>query len=285
MSVAQAKHISLPSSFSSGNISEWFVRFDICSKANGWNDETKALKLPTLLEGEALASWLELSEEQQKDFKIAKEKIVSKMTPLPFTALEEFHARRLRPGEALSLFTQDLKRLLLTAMPGLEEKAAEQMLIHQFLTGLPSAISRQLRASGEATKLDKVVERARLLMTIDSQESLQGVAATGTSTVPDHQNDVSRLMEQMETLTQQVAALTVRKPSNPKYRQGQLRCFNCQGLGHLQRNCPSPPFQGRQARFSRGCFKCGQPGHIQRDCLQQGNEKGVSGLGPRHPRS
>jgi len=66
MSVAQAKHITLPSSFSSGNISEWFVHFDIC---NGWDDETKALKLPTLLEGEALASWLELSEEQQSDFK------------------------------------------------------------------------------------------------------------------------------------------------------------------------------------------------------------------------
>jgi len=112
MSVAQAKHISLPSSFSSGNISEWFVRFDICCKANEWNDKTKVLKLPTLLKGEALVSWLELSEEQQSDFKIAKEKLVAKMTPLPFTALEEFHAWKLHPGEPLSLFTQDLKWLL-----------------------------------------------------------------------------------------------------------------------------------------------------------------------------
>jgi len=84
------------------------------------------------------------------------------------------------------------------------------MPIHQFLTGLPTAISRQLRATGEATELDKVVERARLLLTINNQEPLQSVAATGTSAGPDHQNDVStKLMEQMETLTQQVAALTV----------------------------------------------------------------------------
>ena len=60
------RHISVPKPFASGDVTEWFQRFDICCKANGWNSETKALKLPTLLEGEALAVWLELTEEQQK---------------------------------------------------------------------------------------------------------------------------------------------------------------------------------------------------------------------------
>jgi len=54
------------------------------------------------------------------------------MTPLPFTALEEFHACKLCPGGLLSLFTLDLKRLLLTTMPGLEKKAVEQIPIHHF---------------------------------------------------------------------------------------------------------------------------------------------------------
>jgi len=116
-------------------------------------------------------------------------------------------------------------------MPGIEKKTGEQMLIHQFLTGLPTTISQQLRATGKATELDKAVEQARLLMTIHN-EPLQGVAVTETSSLP------ARLMDKTETLTQQVAALTVRKP---QYRQGLMRCFNCQGLGHLQRNCTSPP--------------------------------------------
>ena len=110
-------------------------------KSNKWNEATQALKLPTLLEGEALASWLELSEEEQQDYKLSKRKLIKKLTPPSFATLNEFHARKLRPGEALSLFTQDLKRLLQLAMPGLENEPKDQLLIHQFLAGLPAATS------------------------------------------------------------------------------------------------------------------------------------------------
>ena len=70
------RHISIPKSFAEGNVHEWFVCFDICCQANGWNDEMKALKLPTLLEGEALAVWLELSQEEQKNITTVKEKMI-----------------------------------------------------------------------------------------------------------------------------------------------------------------------------------------------------------------
>ena len=68
-------HFSIPKSFASGDASKWFKRFDICSAANKWNEETKVAKLPTLLEGrEALATWLELSENEQKDYNADKKK-------------------------------------------------------------------------------------------------------------------------------------------------------------------------------------------------------------------
>ena len=51
-------HISPPKPFASGDANEWFEHFDICYKANGWNEATSALKLPTLLEGEpSLSGW------------------------------------------------------------------------------------------------------------------------------------------------------------------------------------------------------------------------------------
>ena len=48
-------------------------------------------------------------------------------------------------------------------MPDLGAQTCDQLLLHQFLTGLPAAVSGQLRATGEAHEMDKVLERAKLL--------------------------------------------------------------------------------------------------------------------------
>ena len=51
------KHVSIPKSFTDGDAQEWFQHFEISATANEWTAATKLLKLPTLLEGEALAVW------------------------------------------------------------------------------------------------------------------------------------------------------------------------------------------------------------------------------------
>ena len=120
--------------------------------------------------------------------------------------LDEFHARKLRPGETLSLFMQDLKRLLQLAMPGLENEAKDKLLIHQFLAGLPADTSQQLRASGDMREFPVVVEWAHLLMTIDSHNMLQGSAAINTVNT---QSEMSQIKTQIDNLTEQVAALCI----------------------------------------------------------------------------
>ena len=62
------RYVSLPRLFSSGDVKDWFQQFDICTWGNGWDVETEAKKLPTLLEGEALAVWLGLTSEQQENY-------------------------------------------------------------------------------------------------------------------------------------------------------------------------------------------------------------------------
>ena len=66
------RHISLPKSFASGDALEWFQQFEISSSANGWDAATMALKLPTLLEGEALVTWLDLSEEEWGTLRLSR---------------------------------------------------------------------------------------------------------------------------------------------------------------------------------------------------------------------
>ena len=58
------QHISLPRPLGEEDPTDWFLKYEICCVSNNWVDEVKAKKLPTLLEGEPLAIWLELSEEQ-----------------------------------------------------------------------------------------------------------------------------------------------------------------------------------------------------------------------------
>ena len=106
----------------------------------------KRQKLPTLLEGEALAAWMELTEDERKDFDVAKEKLSKKLAPLEFISLEEFQkcAIMIFPGESVGIYLYELKWLLRQAMPELPEDASRQLLIHQFLIGLLAAVSRQL---------------------------------------------------------------------------------------------------------------------------------------------
>ena len=81
------RHISLLKPFSSGDAKDWFQRFEICSAANGWKVKDQAIKLPTLLEGKALAIWFELTLEQQKDYETAKKDIQNTIMLMGFVLL------------------------------------------------------------------------------------------------------------------------------------------------------------------------------------------------------
>ena len=118
-----------------------------------------ALKLPALLEGEVLAVWLELTQDEQKNYETTKQKIIDSIMPMSFILLDDFHKRIMRPGEPLSLYIHELKQLLTQAMLDIQAPAKDQLFLHQSLTGLPHKVSKQLRATG-VTTLTAVVERA-----------------------------------------------------------------------------------------------------------------------------
>ena len=189
------RHISLSKPFSSGDGKDWFQRFEICSVANGWKVEDKAIKLPTLLEGEALAVWLELTLEQHMDYETAKKEIQNTIMLMGFVSLEEFHRRKLRPGEVISVFAHDLKKLLEISIPGMNKKARDPLLLHQFVAGLLEPIMKQLRASGEVKTLEAAITHSRLLKNINSQS----VSAV---------KEVSKEHSELQELRDQVALLT-----------------------------------------------------------------------------
>ena len=180
-----------------------------------------ALKLPTLLEGEALTVWLELDQDMQGNYKEIKKKLMQKIRSMGFVSLEEFHQGKMHPGEALSMSVYDLKKLLgQLCHPQLELAARNQLLLHQPIV--------------EATRCG---------------------------------------------IDKQVATLSTRKATGNQQIPIKRR-FNCNQVGHLQRNGPN---RQQPAWDTRQCFECSRCGHLAKYC-PQGNDSGVftCRASPRH---
>ena len=171
------------------------------------------------------------------------------------------------------MYVHQLKQLLNQPMPDISAAAKEQLLLHQFLSGLPQEVSKQLRATGVTTTLTDAVERAKLLMTIEYHSEAAAIATKQTSN-----NEFLQLQQQLTDLSEQVAALSFRRLGKPQSRVEVRRCFICNKAGHLQHACPVR----RPRQDTRRCFICNQPGHGWRNC-QQGNEKGAAVWGSSRP--
>ena len=140
-----------------------------------------ALKLPTLLEGEALVAWLAIPGKTRGDYCATKQALKNALKPTEFSAFAEFQSRKLRPGETVHMYAHHLKRLLDAAMPELDDDSKSKILFQQFVAGVPDECSRMLRANPDIITIDAAVNRAKLLLTIAVEKPTSSVAAITTS--------------------------------------------------------------------------------------------------------
>jgi len=64
------------------------------------------------------------------------------MMPMNFVSLDEFHHKKLRPAEVISLYAHDLRKFLSHVLPEVGDTTKEPLLLHQFLTGILDIIAR-----------------------------------------------------------------------------------------------------------------------------------------------
>ena len=178
--------------------------------------------------------------------------------PTGVVTLDQFHQRKLMPGELLSVFIHDVKKMLERAMPNIDGETRNRLLLHQLMAGLPSEINKQLRATGETKDLDETIRRSRLLLSLEVQHAATTTVSNDSSELDLKLQSVSK---QIETLTSQESALVARKNKDKE----EVTCFYCQKTGHMKRYCSK-----RQQATAKKCFECGRLGHNTKDCRQEG---------------
>ena len=157
--------------FENGNVEDFIDHFEICSLANEWSNQKRALMIATCLKGETLEVYKSLSVDEREKHGIVVTALREAFKPedIKFTSLSEFHERTIYPGESPQKFIFELKRLLKKAFPEMVEEAREQLLFEQYIRGLLKFVYEKIRTSPDVRTSNEAMKRAQKLIRLQGE--------------------------------------------------------------------------------------------------------------------
>lgn len=223
----------------SGDFTVWVEKLELVAQLQNVTDKLKFL--PLFLTGAAFSVYQQLSDEAKGDYDKLKAELTTAFSSNAFVAYEHLRERVLREGEAVDVYLADLRRLV--SLIG--QQNSDPILRCAFVAGLPSEVSVHLKSIAGLDKmaLCEIVAKARAMMASKVMATAFGCAAVA------------------------------------QVQRGRSReCFNCRGIGHVARNCPSPRLPPNDVqRAPRKCYICQSTEHLANKCNQRsGNGKGAA---------
>lgn len=181
-----------------GDVVEWLNKFELVVKLR--HIKEPATVVPLFLEGSAFSIYSELSDSQKKSY--VKKVLTEAFSLNAFQAYEQL-TKRVWCDESVDVYLADLRKL--ARLAGV---SSDTLLIRAFIVGLPSVVSRELRAVSRVDflSLKDIVDRARSLMA--------------------------------ELVEKPVIAVAAQQAEPDKSKVPNRRCFRCGGP-HLIRYCKS----------------------------------------------
>ena len=79
--MATGGRLALPEPLVDDVARSWFKRYEVCASANGWNNQKKLLRLPTLLKGCSWAIYDSLQDEETDTYDHLKVAILKRLCP------------------------------------------------------------------------------------------------------------------------------------------------------------------------------------------------------------
>lgn len=227
----------------------WIKKVRLVAKLKGVVD--LASLLPLYLEGDALALYLEMDDEEQKDINVIERKLKTAFSDGPFEAFAKLMNKRWL-GETVDVFMNELRRL--AGLSGYVGDGLETTIKLAFVNGLPSDIGAQLQQIPTIDEISTSDLLARARVLTSKHIPKQTMCAAGVVEAGDSGG---------------VAGDIGLKSNNNgiSIYKSRVKCYRCGGP-HTIRNC-------KVKNPTITCFRCGKPGHIMAQCFdhEQGNSR------------
>lgn len=204
-----------------GDIESWILKEEMVVKSQKIKDEE--LILPMLLEKEALAVYLELSEEDKNSADRIKERLRKVFGENPFLAFRRLCMKKWN-GESMDVYITEIRRLARSANVG-----GDMLIKRFFVNGLPENVAKEVRAmvNIEECGVDEMLSRARAVSTSEDMGNF-GAAAVFSKHKPVNINNFDL----------RCYSCGGRHLKQDCYRNN-IRCFSCGKMGHISRMCNS----------------------------------------------
>ena len=207
--MASGTGIALPEVLRGEDAKSCFKRFEVCTGANGWNNEKKLHRVPTLLQGRAWAVYDFLIEEETDTYAHLKEALLQQLCPDTdeerLVARDELSRRRLRESqESIDELARDTEKLLEKALPDLPDAVKKTELRFHLINALLERVSFQLKLSPKGSYRETIAKAKELWLMYSRKDKIEQTNQLDTTC---GNKRLDKMEEALQQITEQMAVM------------------------------------------------------------------------------
>ena len=269
----------------SGKAWEWnsfIFQFAKTARYYGWDQHDKADRLLASLRGKAVDFIRKKPREVQDDYRTLRDTLEQRFGKLehPTAVRRQLLYVRQEEGESIEDFADRILTKVNEAYPGTDVEMEQDLAKEAFLRGCQNRSAAYAAAEKDPETLQGALEEVQNSV-VNLKAFGRGSAVTRqisfTGREEKEEEDSGTEEEKIRKLFEKFMMERRSERSGPSRGHSAMRCYSCNGLGHMQRDCTEGP----------SCFGCGEKGHMRADCPKPDSAGGQSrgrghGRGGKH---